>query len=197
MRLILHCIFAGLLSITIATPAASNECIRLWLMRNVIFHDAGYCFSSDLGRGFFDNSNCYTKNPKLTPNERRQVKQLQARESALGCAAQKNHWTVAGIRAELDRALSESRSSPSTSNRQTPAPRRSTTTPPPKRYYSFQCNVPCKRVGSFTEANRRVDITVSITAKSKMDAQRDVRAQHGNLCRDAGLVYISQYAFCN
>ncbi|MGH6875235.1 MAG: YARHG domain-containing protein [Aestuariivirgaceae bacterium] len=38
--------------------AKELSCQNLWLVRNTIFHQRGYCFRSARGRAEFDNSRC-------------------------------------------------------------------------------------------------------------------------------------------
>ena len=78
--------------------ANANECVGLWIERNSIFDRAGYCFGSALGKGYFDNSGCHTKNPSLSSSERKRIAAIKSRESALGCAQQKRNWSVATLR---------------------------------------------------------------------------------------------------
>jgi hypothetical protein len=40
--------------------AASSLCEDLWVTRNMMFHRAGYCFSSPLGQTLFGNAGCRT-----------------------------------------------------------------------------------------------------------------------------------------
>lgn len=81
-----------------ALPAKANECMALWLERNAIFKNAGYCFGSALGQGVFGNSGCFTKNPNIGNSNKSRVARIKSRESALGCAAQKKRWSVSGVR---------------------------------------------------------------------------------------------------
>jgi len=63
----------------------AGSCFDLWYERNAIFDRNGYCFSSNLGKRTFDNSDCWTKNPSLSPSEQRRVAQLKAEENRRGC----------------------------------------------------------------------------------------------------------------
>jgi len=88
---------------TISTQASfADECIRLWVERNSIFDANGYCFQSELGSGYFDNSDCYTQRPTLTTSENTNVASIQQREAILGCRSQRTRWTVADIRDVID-----------------------------------------------------------------------------------------------
>ena len=74
-------------------PAQANECVYLWLERNTIYDEAGYCFKTNLGRAVFDNSDCYTRDPALTSRERNRIAQISRTEKSLGCKRQKKNWT--------------------------------------------------------------------------------------------------------
>ena len=76
-------VMAGLGAMTGQAMAAS--CYDLWYERNEIFDRNGYCFSTQLGRDTFDNSDCWTKNPKLTRAEQRRVEQIRQEERRRGC----------------------------------------------------------------------------------------------------------------
>ena len=78
---------AGLLSgLTGFAPAAYAEsCYDLWYQRNAVYDDNGFCFSSELGKQTFDNSDCWTKNPNLMPSEVDYVAKLKAEEKRRGC----------------------------------------------------------------------------------------------------------------
>jgi len=93
------CIIVAFL-FTLAVPkiAVANECMLLWIERNSIFDRNGYCFNSDLGRGYFNNSDCYTSSPSLSSSENSRMSDIQARESRLGCASQKSSWSVSMLR---------------------------------------------------------------------------------------------------
>ena len=57
---------AGLVtSLLLLAPAASAaSCWDLWYERNAIYDANGFCFSTSLGKRTFDNSDCWTKNPR-------------------------------------------------------------------------------------------------------------------------------------
>ncbi len=90
---------AASLSVTGAlTPAFANECMGLWLERNAIFKQAGYCFGSSLGQGVFGNSGCFTKEPNISSRDKSRVANIKSREKRLGCTAQKKRWSVNSLR---------------------------------------------------------------------------------------------------
>lgn len=92
-----------------ATPAAANcyeilgcddsdyfsrrdlsrlSCQALWEVRNAIYWQNGYCFTTERARRVFDNSQCYVTNQsrvRLNAHERENVARIVAAESAAGC----------------------------------------------------------------------------------------------------------------
>ncbi len=64
------------------------SCQNLWLVRNTIFHQRGYCFQTTRGRAEFDNSRCSSNSIselKLGPVEQANVATLQKLEQRKGC----------------------------------------------------------------------------------------------------------------
>ena len=81
-------IFAtALLSGLTALPSAAlaESCYDLWYQRNAVYDDNGFCFSTELGKSTFDNSDCWTKNPNLMPSEVDYVARIKAEERRRGC----------------------------------------------------------------------------------------------------------------
>jgi hypothetical protein len=76
-------IVLGLTLIPVAQ--AADSCYDLWHKRNAIFDGHGYCFSSDLASRIFDNSDCSTKNPRLSRAERKQVRKIKRQERRRKC----------------------------------------------------------------------------------------------------------------
>lgn len=69
-----------------ATQTRTGDvCFDLWYERNAIFDRKGYCFKTAKGRKYFDNADCWTSNPSLTPAELRRVDELKRLEAANGC----------------------------------------------------------------------------------------------------------------
>ncbi|HHN73327.1 MAG TPA: YARHG domain-containing protein, partial [Thermopetrobacter sp.] len=60
-------------------------CRQLWVMRNSIYKRNGYCFSSRRAIDYFGNAGCWTRNPRLSPAERRRVEAIRRVERAKGC----------------------------------------------------------------------------------------------------------------
>jgi len=74
-------------SLIMARPesAMAQSCYDLWYERNAIYDAYGYCFSTSLGRRVFDNSDCYTTNPRLSSYDRRRVNRIRREERRRGC----------------------------------------------------------------------------------------------------------------
>ncbi len=64
---------------------ADAYCDELWFTRNLIFDRAGYCFGSALGQAVFDNSDCHTKSPSLSAEDKRDVAAVKEVESFAEC----------------------------------------------------------------------------------------------------------------
>ncbi len=64
------------------------SCENLWYVRNRIFDENGYCFTTARGRAAFDNSDCWVSNQskvKLSTIERHNVNAIVQAEEANGC----------------------------------------------------------------------------------------------------------------
>ncbi|MBO9403083.1 YARHG domain-containing protein [Shimia sp. R9_3] len=61
------------------------SCDDLWFHRNRIFHENGYCFSSERGIATFGNEGCFTKSPELSGRDAELMKIIKAGEKELGC----------------------------------------------------------------------------------------------------------------
>lgn len=85
MTRLIHALAAFALSVAPA-QADDDYCNDYWFVRNQIFDHAGYCFSSPLGKALFDNANCTTTAPELSPEDRALVAEIKRNEAELGCA---------------------------------------------------------------------------------------------------------------
>jgi hypothetical protein len=65
--------------------ARAESCYDLWYQRNAIYDARGFCFDTQLGQETFDNSDCWTKTPKLTRAEQRRVDEIRAEERRRHC----------------------------------------------------------------------------------------------------------------
>lgn len=83
---------SALLFAVFATPTFAQDvvsydaCDELWFMRNQIYANAGYCFSSPLGQVMFDNTNCTGTEVTLSSFEQALVDEYRALERSAGCA---------------------------------------------------------------------------------------------------------------
>lgn len=65
--------------------AQAESCYDLWYERNAIYDSHGFCFDTQLGQETFDNSDCWTKYPKLTRAEQKRVDEIRAEERRRRC----------------------------------------------------------------------------------------------------------------
>ena len=64
------------------------SCQNLWHVRNRIYDENGYCFTTVRGRKAFDNSDCWVRSQskvKLSAVERHNVNAIVEAEAANGC----------------------------------------------------------------------------------------------------------------
>jgi hypothetical protein len=64
------------------------ECQQLWLQRNQIFKNRGYCFRTQAAVSYFGNAGCIYTNQSAVPlaaSERSYIQQIAAREKSLRC----------------------------------------------------------------------------------------------------------------
>jgi hypothetical protein len=67
---------------------AGHSCEDLWILRNSIYKDAGYCFTSTRGQSMFDNTGCQHSDQALVPlndYQRHNVRIIKAAEAAKSC----------------------------------------------------------------------------------------------------------------
>lgn len=97
-----------ILSVFLVLPApalADTFCEDLWIARNTIFHTAGFCFGSTLGKALFDTSRCTGTSPALPPDQADMVDHARMIEADLGCAVDTTRAPDARMRAEAARLL--------------------------------------------------------------------------------------------
>ena len=68
-----------------AQDASRMSCEELWLARNQIYANNGYCFQSQRARAIF-GPGCLPPDGKLAPEEAREVSVLQSWERRRGCS---------------------------------------------------------------------------------------------------------------
>ncbi len=61
------------------------SCHKLWLARNEIYYRKGYCFKTEKGIRYFDNSNCTSSRVRLTALESRNQRTIRAWEIRKRC----------------------------------------------------------------------------------------------------------------
>jgi hypothetical protein len=64
------------------------DCKELWVMRNQIYKDAGYCFATAKGIGYFGNGGCGYHSIAALPlsdNDRNIVSGIRKSEKRQGC----------------------------------------------------------------------------------------------------------------
>lgn len=73
----------------VATPAlAQGICQSLWVERNSIYKDAGYCFKTARAINYFGNAGCrydVEADLPLTPRAQARIADILAQERAYGC----------------------------------------------------------------------------------------------------------------
>jgi hypothetical protein len=68
-----------------AQDICSQSCHALWVARNQIYKNNGYCFKTRRAIRYFGNGGCWTRNPKLSAYERRLVNTYRQCERINGC----------------------------------------------------------------------------------------------------------------
>jgi hypothetical protein len=89
MRQFLLCGAVLAMTAVSAFPAnAQGGCQRLWVERNAIYKEAGYCFKTARAISYFGNSGCrydFEADVPLSRSDRARVAAIQREERALGC----------------------------------------------------------------------------------------------------------------
>jgi hypothetical protein len=73
-----------------SAPAALNECQRLWIQRNQMYKNYGYCFQTPDGINYFGNIGCTNNDQNLVyrrfpPSAQSFIRDIQNREETLRC----------------------------------------------------------------------------------------------------------------
>lgn len=84
MKVLVAVAAAGMFT-ALTGAAAAQSCFDLWMARNTIYDDNGYCFSTELAQEYFDNDDCWTKKPKFSKAERREIEAIKEEEDDRGC----------------------------------------------------------------------------------------------------------------
>ena len=85
IRLFAATAVAAIALIAPGTAFAKMSCFDLWYERNSIYDDNGYCFSTELAQEYFDNDDCWTRKPRLSKAERREIEAIKEEEEDRGC----------------------------------------------------------------------------------------------------------------
>ena len=81
-------IAAGLIALIPQPSSAQGACQRLWVARNSIYKENGYCFNTPRGVRYFGNAGCQYDDVREVPlsrGERARIADILAEERALGC----------------------------------------------------------------------------------------------------------------
>lgn len=83
---------------SVAHAEDARSCESFWFSRNLIFHRAGYCFKSNLGRGIFGNDDCRAAGPNLSATDKQVIAGLKSAEQEWGCRVDtsRNRMTIPG-----------------------------------------------------------------------------------------------------
>lgn len=68
-----------------ATAQSDAACEELWFARNAMANSGGFCFSSPLGQTVFDNADCTTQTPAVSPQVALIVNRILEQEAARAC----------------------------------------------------------------------------------------------------------------
>jgi TolA-binding protein len=68
-----------------ARKSSSTSCHDLWVRRNQIYKNKGYCFKTSKGKRYFGNAGCWTSNPRLSRSEKNRVNSILRQERRNGC----------------------------------------------------------------------------------------------------------------
>lgn len=64
------------------------DCRELWVLRNQIYKNAGYCFATEKARSFFGNGGCRFRDQNAVPlsrQDRNILREIRASERRQGC----------------------------------------------------------------------------------------------------------------
>lgn len=173
MKVFKPLLISGILLSATTGIAFAGECEQLWVARNSIFNNNGYCFGTRLGKSLFNNSDCYTKRAKLSRNERNRVAQLKRRERRLGCRVNTRLSYLPG-------GSNNTYSSPPPSS---PPPSSGYSSPSPAPFRKYKCKFKC--IGnSGTSKQYEGGGEVIVPARNSSAARGSVNTS--KLCRKLG-----------
>jgi hypothetical protein len=79
---------AALGAVLVSAPATAQSCDQLWLERNAIFKEAGYCFKTPRAIRRFGNAGCQYDSEydvPLSARQRQTVNGIKRAEQQYGC----------------------------------------------------------------------------------------------------------------
>ncbi|MHA3914873.1 DUF4453 domain-containing protein [Halovulum sp. GXIMD14793] len=82
------------LLLSAAAAQANTLCDDLWLSRNAVFDEAGFCFRSPLGRALFDAQGCSDQPPAFSAAQQDTISQISAQEAAAACDIDVNRLSL-------------------------------------------------------------------------------------------------------
>jgi hypothetical protein len=86
--------------LTICVPANAENCNELWLQRNAIFKQAGYCFKLSRAISVFGNAGCKyddLRDVPLSDKGRNEIDRLARSETILGCIADQSGKSATNV----------------------------------------------------------------------------------------------------
>jgi len=81
-------IAAAMMALAPRPASAQGVCQSLWVERNSIYKQNGYCFNTPRGVRYFGNAGCQYDDVRQVPldgYQRQRVAQIVAEERAMGC----------------------------------------------------------------------------------------------------------------
>lgn len=97
-----------LISALVVVPGLAQAdafCADLWFSRNAIMDAAGHCFTSPLGKAYFDNSDCLAGGAQVSPEAFARISRIKAREAEFNCAIDTSAEDLATSLAPMRRSV--------------------------------------------------------------------------------------------
>jgi hypothetical protein len=69
---------------------SENDCYKLWYQRNLVFAKKGYCFDSKLGKNAFREYSCFSKNVKMSAQDKQLIENIKNKEQQINCKIDTN-----------------------------------------------------------------------------------------------------------
>ena len=97
--------FLVLLLILPGAGSALEYCDELWFTRNLVFHQAGHCFGSALGKAVFGNEGCNPAGASLSKEDLAFTNRVRAEEKFEGCKIDTKRTALPVILPEVRKSL--------------------------------------------------------------------------------------------